>query len=194
MKWKRWALALSSVGFGVMVATGGAFEVANLLIPSLFPEAQDHPIMRLHHTESVVFAWTLASNLVGLVAGGALVATGIGLGRRRAWSARLGRAAARVMFALAGGGAVVCAIYLVPPLVGGVADPARRAESLALLVSIAAATLFMPVVPVILHRALAPARAARLFANKSRGPVLPMNELSPPRLDLSSDRGVRAGH
>ena len=36
-------------------------------IELLLPEIQDVPLMRLHHTNRVVFYWTLCSNLVTAV-------------------------------------------------------------------------------------------------------------------------------
>lgn len=199
MRWKRVALALASLGFGVMIAAGGVLEVLNLLMPSLFPALQDSPMMRLHHTEPVVFVWTLGSNLVGVAAGVGFVATAVGLIRRRAWAAPVGRRAARAMLVVAVGAALVCGVYLVPPLWRGLADPVRHVESLVLLLSIAGSTLFVPIVPLVVHTALAPGRAARIVANNRSGSVLPQDDHSsppggvPPRPDAGAGVVVRAG-
>jgi hypothetical protein len=193
MRGKRMALALFSVGFGFMIAGGGAFEVVNLLQPSLFAEAQDNPIMRLHHAEPVVFGWTLGANLAGILAGLAFAVTGVGLWRRRPWSAPLGRLAARTMFVSCAGGALVCALYLVPPLWRGLADPARHVESLVLLVSVAGSTLLVPVFPAILHAALAPARAGRFLPNNPAASVLPIDDHSSPAADPGPDPGAGVG-
>ncbi|MDB4969444.1 MAG: hypothetical protein JWN44_5133 [Myxococcales bacterium] len=144
MRWKRMALGVATVGFGLMVGAGGMFEVVNLLRPALFASLQDDPIMRLHHTEPVVFWWTLLSNFGGIAAGAAFAATGVGVVRRRVWARRLGRAAARGFWVICAGGALVCAVYLVPALVRGLGDPARRAESLVFLISLGCSTVMMP--------------------------------------------------
>ena len=72
-----------------MVAAGSMFEVVNLLVPSLFPEIQNDPLMKLHHSNAIVKWWTLCSNGLSMICGGALAASAVGAWRGRRRAARL---------------------------------------------------------------------------------------------------------
>lgn len=158
----RFLLALLNCGFGLLVMGGSVFEIANLLDPTLVPSIQDVPIMRAHHTQPAVFRWTIASNLVTPWIGAGLVAVGVGLVRRRPWVLRVARVAALAATAIAVGGAIVCAIYLLPMALADAqsTDPARHADGLILLISIPSASFGMAALP-LLSWALIARRTAR---------------------------------
>lgn len=47
---RRRLFALSQLLFSLAILIGSSFEVVNLLVPSLIPQIQDMPLMRLHHS------------------------------------------------------------------------------------------------------------------------------------------------
>lgn len=138
-------------GFGLLVLCGSLFEVANLLDPTLVPSIQDAPFMRVHHTEPAVFRWTLGSNLVTPFLGAGLIAVGVGLLRRRPWVERASRIAAMVAVAIAVGGLVVCAVYLMPIAFADLnaLEPERQASGLILLLAMPAASFGVAMMPLL---------------------------------------------
>lgn len=141
---KRHALiALAGIAFGLLITIGSAGELAVWLFPSLMP---DGALGELHRPVAVRL-WVLVSNVVTLGAGPSFALSGIGLLRGSAWARGLVRGTARIMLAVALGSALVCAGWVLPPLVRGLEDKATHAQSLALIVSIAAAMLFAPLYP-----------------------------------------------
>ena len=70
---RRRLFALSQLLFSLAILIGSSFEVINLLVPSLFPQIQDMPLMRLHHSSRIVFCWVLLSNLATALLSAVLV-------------------------------------------------------------------------------------------------------------------------
>jgi hypothetical protein len=132
-------------GFGFMIAAGSTFEVVNLLVPSLFPDLQNDPLMRLHHLNRVVKWWTLCSNVVAAGCGAALAAGALGAWKEKGWSGRVARCAASIMILIAVGGAFVSGAYLVPPLLLGLhsISPSERAMAAIFLSSIVGSVFFV---------------------------------------------------
>ena len=58
---RRRLFALSQLLFSLAILTGSSFEVVNLLVPSLIPQIQDMPLMRLHHSSRIVFYWSFSA-------------------------------------------------------------------------------------------------------------------------------------
>lgn len=137
-----WAVIL----VGLMQMMGAAFEVLNMLMPSMLPDIQDNEIMQLHHEQPVVEAWTTIGNLAGLVLGVGFVVGGRRLLRGDAHGLRLTRVCAALTFVYVTIGAVVSAVFLVPlfvPLLDDV-DPDRRLTALVFLITMAgSAGMFM---------------------------------------------------
>lgn len=157
---------MAHLGFGFMITCGALMEVLNMLFPALIPTIQDHPFMRIHHSEPVLAAWTVGSNVLNGAAGLGLVSAGLGIFGRRPWVPRLSRRSAQLLVAVAAGGLLVCAVFLYPVALAELraADPAARKQGLWLLVSMVAAGFLLPVYPGIVWWTFGRPRIRALFA------------------------------
>ena len=135
MSTKRRLFLLFQLGFGALVAAGAGFEVLNLLVPSLLPELQANPLMRLHHENRVVFFWTLGSNLVTIPIGLVLAGSAVLALRGRMERLRLAKPALLAFVAIMIGAIVVSGRYLVAPGFASGADPAALAVAIAVVSS-----------------------------------------------------------
>jgi len=127
------------MAFGGLVFFGSVFEVLNLVFPTLVPVVQQVPLMRLHHTQPVVYYWTLLSNVVTVGLAAMLVRAGMGTVRGRGEASRFSRTVIRIFGCVVVGAVAVSGIYLVPPILRMVGDATQHATGIILLVSVASA-------------------------------------------------------
>lgn len=130
----------AQIAFSMFVFMGSSFEVMNLLFPTLLPEIQGNPLMALHHSEPIVFWWTLLSNLTTACLAVVLFAAAIGLLRQRQASSRTSILAIKVFLLVLGGATVVSCVYLLPQQVTMLHSPSR-VIGLIMIVSMASAIL-----------------------------------------------------
>jgi hypothetical protein len=112
---RRRVFALSQLLFSLAILVGSSFEVLNLLVPSLIPQIQDLPLMRLHHSSRIVFYWTLLSNVVTAVLSAVLVRAALGTLRNEASASYRSRRAILAFYFILIGAMIVSVVFLVPP-------------------------------------------------------------------------------
>jgi hypothetical protein len=150
----RWLVVLiwAQIAVGVMQMLGAAFEVVNMLAPSILSDVQDNEVMQIHRDEPLVTMWTTFGNAVGLVLGLGFVVGGRRLlaGDRR--GLRLSRISAVSTAIYAALGATVSVVYLVPlllPMLNS-GDPDQQAMGVVVLSAIAGSACFFIIFPTIL--------------------------------------------
>jgi hypothetical protein len=112
---RRRLFALSQLLFSLAILFGSSFEVLNLLVPSLIPQIQDMPLMRLHHSSRIVFYWTLLSNLATAVLTAVLVKAALGTMRNEGSASHQSRRAILAFYFIVVGAAIVSVVFLLPP-------------------------------------------------------------------------------
>ena len=159
-------MAFVQIGFALMIGFGASFEVANLTRPDLFPALQDNPIARVHHSEPVVFWWTLLSNLIVVAIAITFARGAIALLRRDDRGRRRTRLAALSLIAISIGGAIVSAISLVPLIRAGFAstNESDRVSAVLFVSMLASSVLFVPMYPVVALFVLGRERIKAYFA------------------------------
>ncbi len=110
----RKLFALVQSAFAFMVLLGSTFEVINLLFPALFPALQENPLMAMHHTQRVVFWWTLCSNIATAILAALLLAAAPGIVKRSEDSSRSSIRALRFFALVMVGAAIVSMVYVIP--------------------------------------------------------------------------------
>ncbi len=136
MSFRRRAFATMQLFLAILILVGSSFEVLNLVFPSLVPQIQDAPLMRLHHAERVVFYWTIVSNIASAILAVLLIRGAIGTLRNRPAASQLSRHAIRAFFVIVAGSAVVSGLYLLPPILVMLGDPRQHSIGLILLISV----------------------------------------------------------
>lgn len=112
---RRRLFALSQLLFSLAILIGSSFEVINLLVPSLFPQIQDMPLMRLHHSSRILFSWTLLSNLATVLLSAILVRAALGTMRNETSASHQSRRAILAFSFIIVGATIVSVMFLLPP-------------------------------------------------------------------------------
>jgi len=126
------------IAFSTFVFLGSVFEVTNLLVPTFFPSLQNNPIMAMHHSQPVVFWWTLLSNLTTACLAIVLFASAIGLLRQHRASSRMSILAIKVFLLVLGGATCVSVVYLLPQQLA-MLQSSSRALGLIMIISMTSA-------------------------------------------------------
>ena len=148
---RRRAFALAQLAMGALVAAGSSFEVLNLIFPSLLPEIQDVPLMRLHHSNPVVFYWTLCSNLVTAVLGALLVRAALGTFRGSVTASLTARRIVALFAIIVVGATTVSGIYLLPHIQAMLHSPPDHTMGVVLLVSVVSSLAGLAFMLTLLH-------------------------------------------
>jgi hypothetical protein len=111
--------------FGVLMAVGSMFELTSLLVPSILPDAMravlaSSPIHQVHHTEHIVWLWTVASNLAALGIGAGLFTAALGMFQRNVAALRLTRWLILAVLGMAVAGQLVMLTFIYPRMHGPV--------------------------------------------------------------------------
>jgi hypothetical protein len=131
-------LAFVQISFAGMVLVGSAFEVMNLLLPTLIPEIQANPVMALHRSQPVVYWWTLLSNIATGSMAVVLALSGIGVLKGRRKSSQTSVFIIKAFLLVLIGASVVSGTYLLPQQIS-MLHSASRSLALIMIVSIASA-------------------------------------------------------
>lgn len=133
---RRRLFALSQFLFSFTILISSSFEVVNLLFPSLIPQIQDMPLMRLHHSSRIVFYWTLLSNLATVVLSAILLRAALGTMRNEGWASQQSRRAILAFYFILVGAAIVSVVFLVPPALTMIHSDSEHMMGIIFLVSV----------------------------------------------------------
>lgn len=133
---RRRLFALAQLLFSLPILIGSSFEVVNLLVPSLFPQIQDMPMMRLHHSSRIVFYWVLLSNLATALFSAVLVRAALGTMRNEAPASRQSRRAILAFYVILVGSAIVSIVYILPPAFTMMRSDSEHMMGMVLVISI----------------------------------------------------------
>lgn len=147
---RRRLFALSQLLFSLAILTGSSFEVINLLVPSLFPQIQDMPMMRLHHSSRIVFYWVLLSNLATALLSAVLVRAALGTMRNEASASHQSRRAILAFYCILVGSAIVSGVFFIPPALTMIHSGSERMMGTVFLVSIISSLIGLTVFSTVL--------------------------------------------
>ena len=133
---RRRLFALSQLLFSLAILIGSSFEVVNLLVPSLIPQIQDMPLMRLHHSSRIVFYWVLLSNLATVLVSAVLVRAALGTMRNEASASHQSRRAILAFYFILVGSAIVSGVFFLPPAIAMIHSDSEHMMGMIFLVSI----------------------------------------------------------
>lgn len=142
---RRRLFALSQLLFSLVILLGSSFEVVNLLVPSLIPQIQDLPLMRLHHSSRIVFYWTLLSNLATVLLSAVLVRAALGTMRNEAPASHQSRRAILAFYFILVGAAIVSVVFLLPPALTMIHSDSERMMGIIFLASVISAPIGLTV-------------------------------------------------
>jgi Na+/melibiose symporter-like transporter len=147
---RRRLFALAQLLFSLAILIGSSFEVLNLLVPSLIPQIQDMPLMRLHHSSRTVFYWTLLSNVATALLSAVLVRTALGTMRNEAAASHQSRRAILAFYFILVGSAIVSVVFLVPPALTMIHSDSEHMLGIVFLVSVISSLIGLTVFSTVL--------------------------------------------
>lgn len=147
---RRRLFALAQLLFSLPILIGSSFEVVNLLVPSLIPQIQDLPLMRLHHSSRIVFYWVLLSNLATALLAAVLVRAALGTMRNEASASQQSRRAILAFYFIIAGSAIVSGVFFLPPALAMMHSDSEHMMGIVFLVSIISSLIGLTVFSTVL--------------------------------------------